>query len=79
MTDLELIMAMLTHPAGFTVSLFEALYAYRLEDGRFAVFSAPSTGEKTGEFISGDVAEAAQYFLTLREALQLGFDFEKAT
>jgi hypothetical protein len=62
---------------GFAIDLFTRLTIHRLEDSRFAVhvFSIPDGKiEREELFLAAD--SAVECFLTLREEMQLGFDFE---
>lgn len=76
MTEAELIMALLAHPAGFAVSVLGVLFVDRMENGDYRV----SEDQKVmkSEVYFKDVGEAARYFLAQREALKLGYDFEKS-
>jgi len=73
----------LTHPAGFGIELFADLWIDRLEDGRFRVSRenaaehpyAPTPPEE----LFDDVRQAINYYLDLRDELQLGTDYETTT
>lgn len=83
MTEYDLIVAMLQHPAGFEISLFGGLLGIRvLENGGYLVYVETAlTGERIekAEFSAEDVGAAADYFITERQARQLGYDFENYT
>lgn len=67
----------LTHPAGFGVELNADLWIDRLEDGRFRVSRNDlRKNQMISEELFDDVREAVNYYLDLRDQLQLGIDYE---
>lgn len=68
--DIQLLTALLNHPAAFAVDLFGIMQVYRLEDGRFSV-----TEEDQEEKFFPRAREAAEHFLVRRQARRLGFDY----
>lgn len=65
----ELILSIITHPAGFDVGCGD-LQIFQLEDGRFAVWLLEQ------ETIFNNAKDAADYFLKLRHDGHWGFDYE---
>lgn len=66
----------LTHPAGFGIELMADLWIDRVEDGRFRIARYDGNMKMTSEEMFDDVREATNYYLDLRDTLQLGMDHE---
>lgn len=66
----------LTHPAGFGIELMTDLWIDRVEDGRFRIARYDDNMKMTFEELFDDVREATNYYLDLRDTLQLGMDHE---
>ncbi len=77
--DFDLILAVITNPAGYAVDLFGGwLSCYRLEDGRYSVNGNEGEDPKrVWERLYKDPRRAVRSFLKTRNELKLGFDYEK--
>lgn len=64
---------LLTHRAAFAVTMFADLWVHALEDGRFVVTREKFPKE---DRTFDNARDAVEYFLSRREELKLGFDFE---
>lgn len=64
---------LLTHKAGFALTMFADLWIHVLEDGRFSVSREKVRAD---DRIFDDAREAVEYFLARRAELELGLDFE---
>ena len=71
MDERELLLGMITHPAGFEIGLF-GLSLYRLENGKFVLYWNRDHKEKV--FIKAE--KAVDAFLKARKQRKLGFDHE---
>ncbi len=72
MSEFDIILATITHPAAYAIDLFAMLDICRMEDGRYAV-----TEEwQNGQWLFDDPRLAVEFFLKKRAELQLGFDYE---
>lgn len=76
MTEKELLVELVTHPAGYEVDLFVKLSLRPLEDGRFAVDYLDDDGIRRWEEVFEDPGEAAEFLIKTRNEMQLGFDHE---
>ncbi len=78
MTERDMMVALLKHPAGYDIDLF-AMYCVRpTEDGKFCVTYEPTglPDPRNWEKCFDRPDEAVDYFLAKRQELQLGIDFE---
>ena len=68
----QLISELVSMEPGYGIEMFDDLFIYRLEDGRFSV------GDNgIHEKLFTDSLEAARYFEECRKRKKLGFEFEK--
>lgn len=82
MNDLELIVALLSRPAAYEISVTGLVEVFRMEDGRYVVYDhrGPYTPKrKSIEHIVATAREAAELFLKIRHERKLGFDYEEGT
>jgi hypothetical protein len=90
--EVDLVLATITHPAGYAVDLFDGwcslLSIKGLSDGTFEVGEEGTESERdtvgcdwvrpvASETVFQDPRAAAEYFVTRRYALKLGHDFEQ--
>ena len=72
MTEKELLVAVITHPAGYDVDLFGTIFLRPLEDGRFAVGRYNEEFTKVdNEKVYDDPGRAAEVFIRYRRLRQL--------
>lgn len=77
MTEVELVLAVLTHRAGFDISIFGGMLVARsTEDGRFCVGSDFVFPDIVGEQVFTDPLSAAEFFVQKRHELKIGVDYE---
>lgn len=76
MTEIELITAVITHPAGYDVDLFATFCVRPVEDGSYCVSYEGVNLKDSWEKCFTDPVEAAKYFVAKRHELQLGIDIE---
>jgi len=63
---------------GFEVNLFDILWIYQLEDGRWAVcLKNEIPPDNFDEYLFEDLEKSIDFFLSKREEMKLGYDFEK--
>lgn len=82
MLELNLIVAMITHPAGYVVDLFGGLLSVRGADEGNEQFTVEWQNKEIGvpTFRLFDSAkEAVEYFLSVREKYKIGLDMEKSS
>lgn len=65
--------AVITHTAGFAVTLFADFWISGKDDGRFYVWRECEPGPERG---FDNARDAITFFLDRREELKLGIDFE---
>jgi len=75
MTEKELLVQLLQHPAGFTIDLLGLVEVRRLEDGLFAVAFSEPEGQ-FHETLYDEADQAVDLFLHYRETKGVGFDKE---
>ena len=78
MTEKQMIVAIITHPAGYDVDLFSMFCVRPTEDGKFCVTYQPTglPDPRNWEKCFDRPDEAVDYFLKMRQQLQLGIDIE---
>ena len=76
MTEAEVLLATVTHPAGFAVTVFAFLWLRPLEDGRYAVTFDGIDEIEQWEEIFDDPAAAVTYFIAYRNKHEWGADHE---